>query len=58
MFNTKISAFGITDISYKGVGVEDDVKVEVLVPLVKKSSAVNTSAPVTNATKKPVAPKK
>jgi hypothetical protein len=38
-FNLKISDFGITDISYKGVGVEDEVKVVAVVPLVKKSAA-------------------
>jgi polyisoprenoid-binding protein YceI len=38
-FSLKISDFNIKDISYKGIGVEDEVKVEVIVPLVKASQA-------------------
>ncbi len=34
-FTIKLSDFGIDDINYKGVGAEDEVKVEVTVPLVK-----------------------
>ncbi|MCC2679583.1 MAG: hypothetical protein K0R29_2159 [Pseudobdellovibrio sp.] len=58
-FKMKISDFGITDISYKGVGVEDEVKVEVLVPLVKKAAAPAAPAakPAAKAAAKPaVAP--
>ncbi len=39
-FSLKLSDFGIVDINYKGVGVEDEVKVVAIVPLVKKSAAV------------------
>jgi hypothetical protein len=38
-FSLKLPDFGITDISYKGIGVEDEVKVVAIVPLVKKSAA-------------------
>jgi hypothetical protein len=50
-FKLKISDFGIQDISYKGIGVEDEVKVEVIVPLVK-STAVATPPVAMPATKK------
>jgi hypothetical protein len=43
-FKMKISEFDIKDISYKGIGVEDEVKVEVTVPLVK-ASQMKASAP-------------
>jgi len=49
-FNMKISDFGINDINYKGVGVEDEVKVEVMVPLVKKTAAA--AAPAAKTTTK------
>jgi len=53
-FKMKISEFDIKDISYKGIGVEDEVKVEVTVPLVKASAA---KAPVKVApAAKPAAP--
>ena len=54
IFNAKISDFGIADINYKGIGVEDEVKIEVIVPLEKKAGA---SAPAAAAkqTTKPVA---
>jgi polyisoprenoid-binding protein YceI len=37
LFNAKISDFGIADINYKGIGVEDEVKIEVILPLEKKT---------------------
>ena len=56
-FNTKVSSFGIGDISYKGIGVEDDVKIEVLLPLQKKgaSAAAASNAVTAKASAKPVA---
>ena len=33
-FKLKMSEYGISDISYKGIGVDDDVKIEVMVPIV------------------------
>lgn len=53
-FKMKISEFGINDINYKGVGVEDEVKVEVIVPLVKKAAAP-PAPPKAAAKPKPVA---
>ena len=38
-FTLKLSDFGIIDVSYKGVGVEEEIKVVAIVPLVKKASA-------------------
>jgi polyisoprenoid-binding protein YceI len=32
-FKIKLSEFGIKDISYKGIGVEDDVRIEVVIPI-------------------------
>lgn len=56
MFDVKISDFGIADINYKGIGVEDVVKIEVIVPLEKKMAA-GAAAPAAAAkqTAKPVA---
>lgn len=51
-FDLKLSDFGIKDISYKGIGVEDVVHVESTIPLVKKTAA---AAPVAG-TAKPAAP--
>lgn len=34
-FNTKLSDFGINDINYKGVGVEDEVAIEIELPIKK-----------------------
>lgn len=33
-FKIKLSSFGIADVSFKGIGVEDEVRVEVIVPIV------------------------
>lgn len=62
-FKMKISDFGISDINYKGVGVEDEVKLEVIVPLVKKAvaavPAVKSGAKAASAkTVKPATPSK
>lgn len=38
-FKIKMSSFGITDINFKGVGVEDEVKVEIVVPVVQGTDA-------------------
>lgn len=54
-FKMKTSDFGITDINYKGVGVEDEVKVEVMVPLVKKTAAAAPAAKAAATTAKPAA---
>lgn len=43
-FDLKLSDFDIKDISYKGIGVEDVVKVEAIVPLVKKTAVAPTAA--------------
>lgn len=49
-FKIKLSNFGITDISFKGIGVEDEARVEVVVPIVAGTTAT--------ATKKALPPKK
>lgn len=48
-FKIKLSEYGITSISYKGIGVEDDVKLEVQVPITVAATAAAKGA-------KPVAP--
>lgn len=51
-FNLKLSEFGIGDISYKGIGVEDEVKIEVTVPLVKETAAsAKAKVPAANSKK-------
>lgn len=56
MFDAKISDFGIADINYKGIGVEDVVKIEVILPLEKKSAgATNVPAAAAKKPAKPVA---
>jgi hypothetical protein len=52
-FKMKISEFDIKDISYKGIGVEDEVKVDVTVPLVK-ASAKAVPGKVTAPAAKPI----
>lgn len=47
-FKIKLSDYGISDISYKGIGVEDEVKIEVQIPI----AAAGVVAPAT----KPAAP--
>jgi hypothetical protein len=58
-FKLKLSAFGITEINYKGIGVEDDVRVEVTIP-VKAEVAAATAPPKAPmaAPVKPADPKK
>lgn len=34
-FKIKLSSFGIEDVSFKGIGVDDEVRVEVVVPVVR-----------------------
>lgn len=34
-FKTKLSQYGIQDISYKGIGVEDEIEIEAIVPVTK-----------------------
>lgn len=34
-FKIKLSSFGISDVNFKGIGVEDEVRVEVVVPVVR-----------------------
>ena len=59
-FKIKLSDFGITDINYKGIGVEDEIKVVAVVPLVKKvegaPAVLGKKAPLKIAS--PPAPKK
>lgn len=38
-FNIKLSEYGISDISYKGIGVEDEVKIEVQIPIAAAGKA-------------------
>ena len=56
-FELKLSDFDIKDISYKGIGVEDIVKVEALIPLAKKTAAALPEAGKAKAAPVP-APKK
>lgn len=43
IFTTKLSNFDIKEINYKGIGVEDEIKIEVTVPVV----ATGTRVPAT-----------
>ncbi len=43
-FKIKLSDYGISDISYKGIGVEDEVKVEVQVPIAAAGAAPAAAA--------------
>ncbi len=56
-FDLKLSDFDIKDISYKGIGVEDLVKVEAIIPLSKKTAAALPEAGKAKAAPVP-APKK
>lgn len=38
-FKIKLSSFNIEDINFKGIGVDDEVRVEVVVPIVASASA-------------------
>lgn len=60
-FKIKMSDYGISDISYKGIGVEDEVKIEVQVPIAAAGAAAPVAAPAAGAkpvTPPPVQPKK
>lgn len=59
-FTVKLSDFGINEINYKGVGVEDEVKIEVTAPITVAAAAPApvakpTSAPAKGAPAKPAA---
>lgn len=58
-FKIKLSDYGISDISYKGIGVEDEVKIEVQVPIAAAGApaAAAAAAPAQKAPA-PVPPKK
>ncbi len=56
-FKIKLSAFGITEINYRGIGVEDDVKFEVQLPIVAAlASATAPAAPAVKIPAKPTQP--
>ena len=38
-FKIKLSSFGIADVNFKGIGVEDEVRVEVVVPVVRETDS-------------------
>jgi len=61
-FKIKMSDYGISDISYKGIGVEDEVKIEVQVPIAAAgAAAAPVAAPAAGAkpaTPPPAQPKK
>ncbi len=66
-FTIKLSDFGINEINYKGVGVEDEVKIQVTAPIVAAAPApakpglkapAKPAAPKAPAKPKPVPPKK
>lgn len=44
-FKSKLSQFGINEINYKGVGVDDEFKVEITVPIVAAAAATPVTAP-------------
>ncbi len=43
-FKIKLSSFGIAEINFKGIGVEDEVRIEVVVPVVRGTDSA-TPAP-------------
>lgn len=53
-FKVKLSALGISDISYKGIGVEDDIKIEVQVPITAAGAAAPAAAAGAAGTGKPI----
>ena len=56
-FKVSLKAFGFKDIVYKGIGVEDEVLIEVSVPLMPKAAGAKPPA-AKPAAAKPAAPKK
>lgn len=59
-FKIKLSSFGIAEVNFKGIGVEDEVRVEVIVPVVRGTDSPAAPAKKTTAPKAPsaVPPKK
>lgn len=41
-FKIKLSSFGIADVNFKGIGVEDEVRVEVVVPVVRGTDSATS----------------
>ncbi len=54
-FVVKLSSFGISDISFKGIGVDDDVRIEVIVPVVTGTAAPEKTVTPAKATVAPPA---
>ncbi len=53
-FKTKLSSYGINEVSYKGIGAEDDINIEVTVPIEPaKVAAAKTAAAPDKPTKAP-----
>lgn len=46
-FNLKLADTGITDVSYKGVGVDEELKIEIAVPIVAEGLATAAPKPKT-----------
>jgi polyisoprenoid-binding protein YceI len=40
-FKTTLSAYGIQEVSWKGIGVDDEIEVEVVLPWIRKEAAPN-----------------
>ena len=55
-FTIKLSDFGISEINYKGVGVEDEVKIEVTAPIVAAAAPPAAEAGATSKGKTPAKP--
>ena len=54
-FKIKLSSFGIADINFKGIGVEDEVRIEVVVPVVRGTDT-KAAAPKKTAAAAPAKP--
>ncbi len=54
-FKIKLSSIGISEVNFKGIGVEDEVRVEVVVPVVHGTDTKSTATKKSAATAKPVA---
>lgn len=54
-FKIKLSSIGIADINFKGIGVEDEVRVEVIVPVVRGTDTKSPATKKIAATTKPAA---
>ena len=52
-FNIKLSSFGIAEVNFKGIGVEDEVRVEVVVPVVRGTDTKAAVAPKKKTTAAP-----